>query len=311
MVGAEFVHDVVIALPPQRVAEHGGVKEPGQVFFDAPQILGHKAVFAAGIAVQRHPPQHRDHHGLHVRAVLLVEFGAFQPFQGQLFQCFHDGGGGLGLNFLQHGHAFVDGGPRGAFQQGRVQIIVDHIIRQPLLQIGKDAVVQLAIFLPKGGELPIAVQGVVHANLIEQFVNIEESEGQGGFLHLPLPQLGTPGKIPPQLLIRQGLVGGVVAQDRAGKIIVVLVICQQPGLLEEHGLPGLPAALQRAGGAQQGGELFLHRLLPGDNVFVGVDLMIKPVRCVFHSVCIRSPHTPVQMFVIIIHDNPRTVKHGA
>ena len=210
---AALIQGIFVIAPLQRVTEHGGFKQPGQILLDAGNILLHEALFAPAIVVGGDAAQNPDDHRVHVLGVILVEFGAIQPFQGQLLQGLHNGGGGFLRHPLQHGNAPVQLHLGGVRQQGRGEVVVDHVVRHPPLEVGENAVIQSAVHHPEMDQLLVALQGVLHADLVDQLVNVKKGEGERGFSNIPPAYPGAPGKISPQLLVRQGLVGGVVAGD--------------------------------------------------------------------------------------------------
>ena len=98
----------------------------------------------------------------------------------------------------------------------------------------------------KGFQLPVALHGVLHADLVQKLVNVEKGKGCRCFLGIAPAKPGPPGKIAPQFPVRKRLVGGVVPGHIAGIGIIVLVIDKELCLLDKNDLPGLPAAVGSA-----------------------------------------------------------------
>ena len=158
----------------------------------AAKILLDHGLFASGIVMLRHPPQHPDDHGVAVLPVFPVEFGALQPFRRQLLHRADDFFVATAPDAVQYGNAPVEPHPGVIRQKPGVQIIIDHVVHQPLVQIWQNTVVQRAVRVPELRQLPVAVHGVGDADLIEQLVDIQKRIAQGRFLQIPPAQLRPP-----------------------------------------------------------------------------------------------------------------------
>ena len=301
LVDAPRIHRVfpLFLFPP--VAEYGGIEQPCLVLLRDAKILLHHAFLAPGGIVGRNPAQYPDNHSIAVGGVSRIEFGTPQPFGGQLLHREHHLFGGLTVHVIQNGDAVVQNHPGGVRQQLRVKAIVDDIIRQPLRKVGQNAIVQPTVVLRKGFQLPVAVHGVGDADLVDQLIYIQKGKGQVRFLKITVPQLRPPGKIAPKLLVRQGFVGGIIAQNLTGIFVVIRIIDEQRRLLEKDAFPGLPAArrlvFQGTGGAQQRRELGGYR--SGCDGFVAEYSAVKPFRSFFCPVCVHGAAPFVQMFALL------------
>ena len=123
---------------------------------------------------------------------------------------------GVDLRLPAHGDVGqVEKHLRGAGQKRRVQAIVDHVVHQPLVQVGEDGAVDPAVGVFEILQFPVPVHGVRRADLVDKLVDVEKGEGEGGLQELAPPQLGPPGEVAPQLLVLEGLVGGIVVLDPA------------------------------------------------------------------------------------------------
>ena len=129
----------VFLFPP--VVKNGGIEQPRLVLLQNAKILLHHTFLAPGGIVGRNPAQYPDNHGIAVGSVIPIEFGAPQPFGGQLLHSEHHLFGGLSVHVIQNGDAVVQNHPGGVRQQLRVKAIVDDIIRQPLRKVGQNAIV--------------------------------------------------------------------------------------------------------------------------------------------------------------------------
>ena len=242
--------------------------------------------------MRRHPPQHPDDHGVAVLPVLPVELGALQPFGRQLLHRADDFLVATALDAVQHGDATVEAHLWRIRQKAGIQIIIDHVIHQPQVQIWENAVVQRAVCVPELRQLPVAVHGVGDADLVEKLVDIQKRIGQGRFLQIPPAQLRPPGEIPPQLRVGQGLVGGKIMGHPPVVNIVVLITCQQFSLLDENGLPGLPVSghpvFQGAGSPEKRRQRLLRRLWPWLDGLVPENGAVEPFRSLLCAICIRS-----------------------
>ena len=235
-----FVHRVLAAALLLTPVKNRRVEQNHLRLGKASKILLDHGLFASGIVMLRHPPQHPDDHGVAVLPVFPVEFGALQPFRRQLLHHTDDFFVATAPDTVQYGNAPVEPHPGVIRQKPGVQIIIDHVVHQPLVQIWQNTVVQRAVRVPELRQLPVAVHGVGDADLIEQLVDIQKRIAQGRFLQIPPAQFCPPREIPPQLRVGQGLVGGEIAEHRPVVNIVVLVTCQQLSLFDKNGLPGLP-----------------------------------------------------------------------
>ena len=171
--------------------------------------------------------------------MLGIEPGAAQPSGGKVFDGLQDSGGIILPDIVQHKQVPVKGSLLRFRQELGGQIIIQNVVKQPALQIGQYGAVQLDVVRFKGLELPVALHGVLHPDLVQKLINVEKGKGSRGLLHLTPAKLCSPGKIAPQLLVGEGLIGGVVAHYVAGIGIIVLVICQELRLLDKNDLPGL------------------------------------------------------------------------
>ena len=295
------------------IQKDGGEKQADRILLNAAEILLHHGFFAAGGIMLRDPAKHPGDHSVKVVRMLRVEFGSLQPLGAELLYRPDDLGILLLPDVVQHSDAPVKNHLTAVCQKVRIQPVIDHIIHKPLGQIGEDLFVQLAVGVLKVQKLPIAVQGIRRADLVEQLINIEKGEGQGGFADISFAQLCTPGKVSPKLLVREGLVGGKIAHNIAVEGIVIFIVGQKLGLFYENGFPGLPGfsrgVFQRAGGTDRGRHTLRAAFRTGLDDLIPEDVAVKPVRGFSHPVRIRNGATSFgQMFEIIIYQKGGPVK---
>ena len=281
------------------MAEYGGGEGGGEQLQGLAEILLNEGVFAVGIVVGD-LPEHRHQDLIHVLMVFRVKFGAIQPL-GEVFDSLHDFFRLLGLHILQHRHIMIKDHLRRGGQQPGLQLVVGGVFVKPLVQVGENPVVQGAVILVEAQQLLIAVQRVRHADLVEQLVDIEKREGQGGFLQVSCPELRPPGEVPPQLLIGESLVGGVIAGHILVKGVIIGIEFQKLCLLEKQsaaGIPGAQAAFQGAGRLKRGGKAFPGLFGPGTDGLLPEYGGVEPLGGFLHSVGVRGPHPSVKCLVI-------------
>ena len=294
-----FVHRILAAALLLTPVKNRRVEQNHLRLGKAAKILLDHGLFASGIVMLCHPPQHPDDHGVAVLPVFPVEFGALQPFRRQLLHRADDFFVATAPDAVQYGNATVEAHLWRIRQKAGVQIIIDHVIHQPQVQIWENAVVQRAVCVPELRQLPVAVHGVGDADLIEQLVDIQKRIAQGRFLQIPPAQFCPPREIPPQLRVGQGLVGGEIAEHLPVVNIVVLVTCQQLSLFDKNGLPGLPVGghtvFQRAGSQKGRRQRLTGHLGSRLNGFVPENVDVEPFRGLLYTIRIRSvsPLSPI------------------
>ena len=187
-----FVHRILAAALLLTPVKNRRVEQNHLRLGKAAKILLDHGLLAPGIVMRRHPPQHPDDHGVAVLPVFPVELGALQPFGRQLLHRADDFLVATALDAVQHGDATVEPHLWRIRQKAGIQIIIDHVIHQPQVQIWENAVVQCAVCVPELRQLPVAVHGVGDADLIEQLVDIQKRIAQGRFLQISPAQLRPP-----------------------------------------------------------------------------------------------------------------------
>ena len=286
------------------VGEHGASKEPHRLPLEPAEKLLPQGLLGAPCIVPGHALQQPCQHPPVILPVVPAEPGAGDPAGGQSLHRLHHRLRGKGFRLFQPGNGFVPPNPRGILQQRRGQLIIHHKVPHPVLQVREDESVQGNIVPAEAQECLIPRLRVRNAYTVKQFIDIKKGKGVAGFLHLPPAKPGTPGKVPPQLPVRQGLVGGIIVDHSAGEGIIVLIIFQKPCLLEKHRLPGLPGLsrgiLQRAGSLQQGRQLLPGSLGPGAQRLLPEDAFKKPLGCILPWIPAHSPH-PFRPFVCVNH----------
>ncbi len=239
MVDAQGIHHhrkiPFILLP-----EEYGVGKQLQPFVAGPShMFLQKRFFPVGLPVPLdHPvdPAQKPHG---VFRFLFVQFGPAYMVGGKKVQGVEEFLVRGIFPVIQHQIGFILPVPLGFRQQGGIQLVIQHVIPEPLVEIGQDPVVQEAVGFPESLQFLITVLGIFHPDLVQQFVYIKESIGQRGPFQLLMPEPGPPAEIPPELFVRKHPVGGIVMEYRQVVHGVILVIRRQFPLADEQFRSGL------------------------------------------------------------------------